>query len=93
MDLRYLNEEQRHQIELHKYLTSESSKKDRGEDACIEWVEKYAASFRAWAESIPVKCIHCGYCIGVADDKDCIRPFNQLRIDMIEKENLNKSDS
>lgn len=85
MNLRYLNEEQRHQIEVHKYLTSELAGRDRGEEACLEWVQKYAAAFRAWAETLPEVCIGCGYC-GTPNEKECPHPFNKNRLDKIEKD-------
>jgi len=92
LNLRYINEEQRHQIELHKYLTSEKAGKDRAEEACLEWVKNFAPSFRKWAETIPENCVKCGYCgcnsMNAIDE--CHDPFNPDRINKIDKENLYK---
>ncbi len=38
------------EILRYKWIKSESLQKDAGSEAVLEWIEKYAASFREWFE-------------------------------------------
>ena len=54
-----INREQKRQIEIHKWLVSERLHRDAGDEAVLEWAEKYAPLFRKWAESLPYNCMSC----------------------------------
>jgi len=41
---------QREEINRHKWLESEKARKDLGREAALEWIRKYAASWREWYE-------------------------------------------
>jgi hypothetical protein len=88
MKLKYINEEQKHQIEIHKWISSEKEGHDVGEPGCIDWVKKYASVFRVWAESIPVDCVGCGLsgCGGPDKDCECPHPFCTARLTMLKIE-------
>lgn len=81
-----INREQRRQIEIHKWIQSEKSGYDLKDEATLEWIEKYAPLFRKWAESLPYTCMHCGACKGPNAVGMCPTPFDQKRIDFIEKD-------
>jgi hypothetical protein len=82
--VKQVNREQAHQIEKHKWLVSEQCKKDMSDTAILEWVGKYAASFREWAESIPYECIRCGLCPEFENREECCKPFDEERLKRIE---------
>ena len=84
MKQKYINNEQIHQIEIHKFIQGLLNKEDPGEAACLEWVKKYAKAFREWAETVPSDCVSCGACKG--DPKECKAPFNQKRLDKLKKD-------
>lgn len=76
--------EQLRQMEQYKWLKSEEAGYDLGETALFDWVDRYAASFREWAESIPSGCIGCGACVGETG-MECPNPFNQRRKELLRK--------
>ncbi len=78
--VRHVNQEQARQIEKHKWIVSQKAGKDLSEEAVIEWIVKYASSFRVWAESIPFNCVKCGQCPGCNEDGECSQPFNEERL-------------
>ncbi len=84
--VRHVNLEQARQIEKHKWLVSERAGKDMSESAVLEWVEKYAQAFRAWAETIPYECLKCGLCPECPDRKECCQPFNEERLKRLKKD-------
>jgi len=44
-------EEQKHQMEIHKWIESEKAKRDLGDLPLLDWVTKFAAIFRQqWEE-------------------------------------------
>jgi hypothetical protein len=44
-------EEQAHQMEIHKWIESEKARRDLGDPALLDWVQKFAAIFRKeWEE-------------------------------------------
>ena len=83
--LRYVNGEQRKRMLDHKYIESQKSGYDLGETAIFGWVDKYAASFRDWAESIPYKCFECGRCGVGMDGKECPYPYDPERLRLWEE--------
>jgi len=87
MKLKYLNKEQKHQIEIHKWIRSEQIGYDIGEPGCLEWVRAYAAIFREWAENLPTQCIQCGLtgCQGPDSDKECPYPFCEPRLNILQR--------
>ena len=82
-------EEQCRQIKIHKWILGEKLNRDPGVEGEIDWVDKSAADFRTWIETLTFDCAQCGMC-----DKgggECHQPFNQSRIDFLEKaKNKNK---
>lgn len=78
--VKHVNQEQARQIEKYKWLVSEKAGRDLAEEAVIEWIVKYASSFRVWAESIPFECIKCGLCQGCGQEGECPQPFNEERL-------------
>jgi len=87
MNLKYLNAEQRHQIEMYRWIRSERVGHDIGERCTLDWVYNYAAVFREWAENIPTQCIQCGLtgCQGPDTDNECCSPFNDLRLNLMQR--------
>lgn len=87
MKIKYLNEEQKHQIEIYKWLRSEQVGHDIGEQGCLEWVKANAECFREWAENLPSHCIECGLtgCQGADIDGDCPHPFCIPRLNLLRK--------
>jgi uncharacterized lipoprotein YddW (UPF0748 family) len=45
-DLRLYNSLQLEEIKRHKWIESEKAGRDLGQDAVIDWIERYAESFR-----------------------------------------------
>lgn len=76
--------EQLRQMERYKKLKSEEAGYDLGETALFDWVDRYAASFREWAESIPSECISCGACMGETG-MECPHPFNWRRKELLRR--------
>lgn len=74
------NKEQRRQIEIHNWIESERAGRDVSESSSIDWANKYASSFRDWAETIPYNCINCGLCPDSEYRKECCRPFDEERL-------------
>lgn len=54
------------EIEKHKWIESEHAGRDLGETAILDWIIKYAASYRAWWDSIhgDIDGEHCSGCAG-----------------------------
>lgn len=75
----YILQEQIREMEAYKWIRSQEAGYDLGETALYAWVEKYAVSFRNWAESIPSECIRCGLCMGGETGMECPNPFNVRR--------------
>lgn len=44
-------EQQRHEIERHKWLESEKAQCDMGKAAALDWITKHAADWRAWYDT------------------------------------------
>ena len=84
MEIKKIHEEQRRQMEIYKWIKSEQSGYDLGEACLYEWVQKYAKSFREWAESIPPECVRCGQCLGGGIGVHCTNPFNERRLRLID---------
>ena len=84
MDLKYIHDEQRRQMEIYKWVQSERAQKDLGETCMYGWVEKHAKAFRKWAESIPEECTNCGECMSGATGLQCSHPFNENRLKLID---------
>jgi hypothetical protein len=87
MKLKYLNEEQVHQMSIHKWIRSEEVGHDIGECGNLDWARNYAAIFRDWAENLPLNCIQCGLtgCQGPDDDSECSHPFCNERLNLLQK--------
>jgi hypothetical protein len=45
-------QDQIQEIMIHKWIESEKAMKDVGEDACIDWIVKYAGAYREKWERI-----------------------------------------
>lgn len=84
--VRFINEEQRRQMEAHKWLVSEKLGYDVGETGYYDWVEKFAAKFRSWINEYPMECIDCGLCTGV--NGLCLNPFDERRKEIIYKKKM-----
>jgi hypothetical protein len=72
--------EQKRLIEIHKWIESERAGKDVSNEAVLDWIAKYAISFREWAETIPYGCISCGLCSNCENREECCKPFNKERL-------------
>ena len=48
---RHLLEEQRAEIERHKWIESEKAGHDLGRDAVLDWIKNNAAAWRQWYEA------------------------------------------
>lgn len=70
---------------------SEARRRDVGEEAYVDWIEKYAARFTDWAETIPIGCIGCRECQG--DTPECSNPFNEKRLNLLDKSPTQWSDN
>jgi hypothetical protein len=81
--VKQVNNEQKRQIEIYKWLESERAGRDVSEKATLEWIHKYAGTFRAWAETIPYECIKCGLCSNCANREECCQPFDKERLERI----------
>jgi hypothetical protein len=77
--MRLVNEEQRRHMERHRLICSNKVGYDIGETGFYDWVEKYAADFRAWVETIPFNCLECGFCTGFGLSGLCHHPFDDER--------------
>lgn len=58
VDLRLYNELQLQEIARHKWIESEKAGRDLGQEAMLDWIHRYAASFReallaSAAEDVP----------------------------------------
>lgn len=78
--VKQVNCEQKRQIEIYKWLESERAGRDLSDNAAIEWIRKYAISFREWAETIPYECKKCGLCQDCGNKEECCQPFNEERL-------------
>ena len=83
--IRQINEEQKRQIALHRWIESEKAGRDLKEEAEIDWVDRFASSFRNWVETVPSECLKCGLCENGTNCKFCRNPFNPNRIKRIEE--------
>lgn len=79
----YILSEQVREMEAYKWIRSQEAGYDLGETALYGWVERYAVSFRKWADSIPAECISCGACISGETGMECPNPFNVQRKERI----------
>lgn len=79
-----VNKEEIRQMNIHRWIESEKAGKNLGEDAYIDWIKRYAASFREWVTSLPEDCVGCGNCGKELTGGDCHQPFNENRIKFIE---------
>jgi len=79
MRANYILKEQMQEMERWKWIRSQEAGYDLGETAFYGWVEKYAVSFRKWAESVPSDCIGCGVCGTGETGMECQKPFNVQR--------------
>jgi hypothetical protein len=84
--IEFINREQKRQIEIHKWISSERVGYDRGDEAKLEWVEKYAPIFRRWAEKLPYTCVRCRERCSNNREGMCYNPFDVCRIEYIEKD-------
>ena len=75
----FILKEQIREMEAYRWIRSQECGYDVGEYAYSCWVEKYAAEFRAWSESIPAECVGCGACVLGGDGSECQNPFNLRR--------------
>lgn len=80
----YILQEQMREMEIYRWIRSEEAGYDLGETAYYGWVEKYAASFRKWSDSIPAECVGCGTCVTGETGMECPNPFNVQRKQRIE---------
>lgn len=78
--VKQVNREQKRQIEIYKWLESERAGRDLADKAVMEWIRKYAISFRRWAETIPYECVRCGLCPDCESREECCRPFDEERL-------------
>lgn len=83
--MKYINDEQIHQMQVHRWIESQREGHDLGEAGNIDWVSKYAGAFREWVEHVPSQCIHCGLtgCQGPDEDGDCQNPFSEHRLNIL----------
>lgn len=79
IELKYRNEEQLRHMDRHKWFRSEEQNRDVGQEAYVDWIQKYAARFTAWALTLPKHCIQCGNCRSDTTG-DCPNPFNECRL-------------
>jgi len=60
---RLILKEEIRQIQIHKWIESEKAGRDIGHNAAaLDWINKYAKSFREYAENISFECQKCGRC-------------------------------
>ena len=76
---KYTNREEIRQMDIFKWIESEKCGYDLGDQAYITWIEKYASSFRKFANTLPELCVECGLRCN-KDSSECIKPFNEHRI-------------
>jgi len=79
MQISFVLVEQLRHMECYKWIRSEESGYDIGETALLDWVDRYAASFRDWVDSMPSDCVGCGACVTGETGMECPNPFNQRR--------------
>ena len=72
-----IQNEEIHQMEVHKWIESERCQYDLGQEALIEWITKYAELFRNYYESLNYSCLNCGLCD--CSHSECFRPFERDR--------------
>lgn len=80
MDQEYITKIQAQEILRYIRIMSKRAGHDLGETGCLNWIEKHAKEFRYFAESIPLKCIGCGYCGDPIEGKECPTPLNRKRV-------------
>jgi len=76
--LKYKLQEEVLQMEKHRWISSEKSNRDLGQEAYTDWIRKYSVQFANWADKIPAECIHCGAC--ACDTTECHTPFKEERV-------------
>jgi ferredoxin len=81
----YILTEQIREMEAYNWIRSQEAGADLGETALYGWVEKYAAPFREWAQSVPSDCIGCGICVTGETGIECPNPFNVQRKDLLKR--------
>ena len=89
--IRQINEEQKRQIARHKWIESEKAGRDLSDEAELDWVNRFASSFRRWVNTVPSECLKCGVCRDCKGRKFCRNPFNPnrvKRIDQMRRDNL-----
>ena len=82
----WVNREEMHQMDIHRWIESEKARRDLSEAAYIDWISKYAKGFREWVETLPGSCVGCGHCGGDSTN-ECPHPFVEKRIKFIEVTN------
>jgi ferredoxin len=82
ISIRYTNAEEVRQMMIHKWIESEKARRDLGEAALMDWITKYAASFRSWVMALPDRCTGCGLCQN-KDLPECTNPFHEQRLKQI----------
>lgn len=85
IDMKYTNPEETRLMILYKNQESERCGYSLGNDAYLEWVDKFANAFRNWADTIPENCVNCGMSCQ-KDTTKCINPFNTHRIHYLHKD-------
>jgi hypothetical protein len=83
--IKQVNREQTRQMEKFKWLESERAGHDLSDTAILEWVSKYAVSFREWAETVPYECLKCGLCSCCEGREECCQPFNEERLKRVKR--------
>jgi ferredoxin len=83
ISIKYTNAEEVRQMMIHKWLESERANFDVGEAALMDWIAKYAASFRSWVMTLPEKCTGCGLCQQINNSQECTNPFHEQRLKQI----------
>jgi hypothetical protein len=83
--IKQINEEQKRQIAIHRWIESEKAGRDLKEEAEIDWVNRFASSFRNWAKTVPSECVKCGICKDCKNRKYCKNPFNPNRVKKLNK--------
>ena len=71
-----VNKEQLQHMERHRWICSEKLGYDVGETGFYDWVDKHAKDFRSWVDTIPFRCLECGFCEGSGLSGLCQHPFD-----------------
>lgn len=79
IDIKYTCAEEIRQMNIFKWIESEKCGSDIGEQACFEWVQKYAKTFREFTKTLPEQCINCGLNCP-KNSNECVNPFNENRV-------------